>query len=171
MIRTEAQETVYNLVKAAHDPYDVEKLDEIKDKYGADLYKWALAEILKEQNEITENLWIAACTGEIGELRSYYENGGKIGRTYEKFGICHSLIAGAYRNGEFDTVRYLLSVGENLEEHETDIDLNVLHLDGVIKAAESLVNYFKYHNKNITKAQDEKISDLEDALRLIGRKI
>lgn len=95
MIRTAAHETVYNLVKAAHDPYDVEKLDEIRDKYGADLYKWALAEIQMEQDEITEILWSAACSGEIETLKAYYMNGGKIGRTYEKFGICHSLIAGA----------------------------------------------------------------------------
>lgn len=156
MIRTAAHETVYNLVKAAHDPYNVEKLDEIRDKYGADLYKWALAEIQREQDEITENLWGAACTGEIETLSKYYEGGGKVGRRYEKFGISHSLIAGAYRNGEFDTVRYLLKVGESLEEHETDIDLNILHLDNVIRAAENLINYFKYHNKNTTKAQDEK---------------
>lgn len=118
--------------------------------------------------EITEKLWYAACTGEIGELRNYYENGGEIGRRYKKFGKFHSLIAGAYRNGEFDTVHYLLSVGESIEKHETDIDLNVLHLDSVIRAAKNLVNYFKSHNKNTTKAQDEKISDLEEALRLIG---
>jgi len=170
MIRTAAHETVYNLVKAAHDPYDVEKLDEIRDRYGADLYKWALVEIQREQDEITEILWGAACSGEIETLKAYYMNGGKIGRTYEKFGICHSLIAGAYRNGNFETVRYLLDVGEKPEIHETDVDLKALYMDEVIRAAENLVDYFKYHNKNTTKKQDEKISDLEEALRLIRRK-
>lgn len=127
--------------------------------------------LVKAANEITDILWCAACGGDIETLKAYYMNGGKLGRTYEKFGICHSLIAGAYRNGEFDTVRYLLSVGENLEEHETDIDLNILHLDSVIEAAENLVNYFKFHNKNTTKAQDGFIESLADALRLIGRKV
>lgn len=173
MIRTAAHGTVYNLVKAARlaDPVETEKLDEIRDKYGADLYKWALAEIQREQNEITESLWYAACAGEIETLKAYYMNGGKIGRTYEKFGICHSLIAGAYRNGNFETVHYLLEVGEKPEIYETDVDLEALYMDDVIKAAENLVDYFKYHNKNTTKAQDGKISDSENALRMIGRKI
>lgn len=169
MIRTEVHETVYNLVKAAHDPYNVEKLDEIRDIYGAYLYDWALAEILREQDEITETLWHAACSGDIETLKAYYLSGGKIGRKYDEFGICHSLIAGAYRNGNFETVRYLLDVGEQPDEYETDIDLKALFMDDVIKAAENLVDYFKHHNKNTTKTQDEKISDLE-ALRLVRRK-
>ena len=170
MIRTAAHETVYNLVKAAHDPYDAEKLDEIRDKYGADLYKWALAEIQREQDETTEQLWYAACSGETETLRSYYNGGGKIGRKYTRFGKNHSLVAGAYRNGYFETARYLLQVGEKLEKHETDIDLTALYIDEVIKAAENLVDYFKFHNKNTTKAQDGKISNLENALDKLSGK-
>lgn len=171
MIRAAAYETVYNLVKSAYEPYNAEKLDEIRDKYGAYLYKLALAEIQREQDEITENLWTAACSGDIKTLKAYYANGGKIGRTYERFGICHSLIAGAYRTGNFKIVRYLLEVGEKPEDYEKDVDLKALYMDEVIEAAENLIDYFKYHNKNITKMQDKKISDLEKALQLIGRKV
>lgn len=165
--------TVYNLIKAARlaEPVRTAELNSIKGKYGLDLYKRALTRVLNEEDAITEKLWYAACGGDIETLRAYYMNGGKIGRTYKKFGICHSLIAGAYRNGNFDTVRYLLDIGEKPENHETDIDLKAVFVDEVIKAAEDLVKYFKYHNRNTTKKQDEKISDLEEALRLIGRKI
>lgn len=36
----------------------------------------------------------------------------------------------------------------------------------LIEVAEDLVNYFQYHNKNLTKAQDDKIDALAEALRL-----
>ena len=122
-------------------------------------------------DSITEKLWTAVCCGEIETLKDYYQNGGEVGRTYKKFGKSHSLIAGAYRTGNYDIVHYLLEVGEKLEKDETDINLKDMYMLDIIHAAENLVVYFRYHNKNLTKKQDEKISDLEEALRLIGRKI
>lgn len=117
-----------------------------------------------------KKLWDAACCGKTDVLKRHYENGGEIGLRYPAFGSKHSLIAGAYRNGNFDTVRYLIEVGETIEPFEKDVDLNKLFAEDIFRAAENLISYFKYHNKNITKAQEGKISDLEDALRLIGRK-
>ncbi len=101
------------------------------------------------EEEITENLWTAACGGDIETLKAYYMNGGKIGRTYERFGIHHSLIAGAYRTGHFKIVRYLLEVGEKPKDYEKDVDLKALYMDEVIEAAENLIDYFKYqHNED-----------------------
>lgn len=35
----------------------------------------------------------------------------------------------------------------------------------VVNTAQELVDYFKYHNKNLNKAQDAKVDDLEEALQ------
>lgn len=67
-----------------------------------------------------EKLWESACCGENDKLKEYYENGGKINRRYRAFGKFHSLIAGAYRNGNLDTVDLLYKYGERPEAHEMD---------------------------------------------------
>ena len=72
--------------------------------------------------EDINKLWEYACSGNTEELRKYYENGGSINNRYFKFGESHSLIMGAFRNNKFDTVEYLMSVGEELTNKEyTDI--------------------------------------------------
>ena len=96
----------------------------------------------------------------------YYENGGKINRRYFTFGIAHSLIAGAFRNGEIETVKYLKSVGETTEGKMEYEEIKSLYMDELIGAAKNLVDYFNYHNKNITKAQEEKIGELKEILKL-----
>ena len=63
-------------------------------------------------------LWEYACSGNIEELKKYYDNGGSINNRYFKFGEGHSLIMGAFRNNQFDTVEYLMSVGEELSKKE-----------------------------------------------------
>ena len=65
-------------------------------------------------------LWEAACCGENETLKEYYQNGEKINRRYRAFGKFHSLIAGAYRNGNLDTVDLLYKYGERPESHEMD---------------------------------------------------
>ena len=63
-------------------------------------------------------LWEHACSGNIEELKKYYDNGGSINNRYIKFGEGHSLIMGAFRNNQFDTVEYLMSEGEELSPKE-----------------------------------------------------
>lgn len=63
-------------------------------------------------------LWEHACSGNIEELKKYYDNGGSVNNRYFKFGEGHSLIMGAFRNNQFDTVEYLMSVGEELSQKE-----------------------------------------------------
>lgn len=68
--------------------------------------------------EDINKLWEYACSGNTEELKKYYENGGSINNRYFKFGESHSLIMGAFRNNKFDTVEYLMSVGEELTNKE-----------------------------------------------------
>lgn len=63
-------------------------------------------------------LWEYACCGNIQELKRYYENGGSVNNRYFKFGEEHSLIMGAFRNNQFETVEYLMSVGEEITSKE-----------------------------------------------------
>lgn len=63
-------------------------------------------------------LWEDACCGNIEELKGYYENGGSVNNRYFKFGDEHSLIMGAFRNNQFETVEYLMSVGEEITPKE-----------------------------------------------------
>ena len=65
-------------------------------------------------------LWEYACSGNIEELKKYYYNGGSVNNRYIKFGEGHSLIMGAFRNNQFDTVEYLMSVGEEISPKEYD---------------------------------------------------
>ena len=119
------------------------------------------------ENLTIDELWMAACTGDNETLETYYENGGETNRRYSKFGKFHSLIAGAYRNGNLDTVDLLQSYGEMPEERERH-ELKELYYRAVVKAAENLVNYMRYHNKNLTKKQEEMIENLADAMQYLG---
>lgn len=65
-----------------------------------------------------DDLWSWACSGETEKLKEYYDNGGSINKRYFKFGDSHSLIMGAFRNNQFDTVEYLMSVGEEITPKE-----------------------------------------------------
>ena len=124
-----------------------------------------------EPIEIVNALWTMACNGQTEKLKKYYENGGKTGCRYNKF-VTHSLIAGAWRNRQYDTVKYLVQVGETIEPHETvEIDFQKLFLSDIRMAAENLVEYFKYHNKNLTKEQEGKVAALSEVLKLMGRQL
>lgn len=111
------------------------------------------------------DLWSAACAGENDVLQAYYENGGEINRRYIMFGKTHSLIAGAYRNGNIDTVSLLQRYGETPEDHERE-ELKNLYFRLVMKAAENLVDYMRYHNKNLTKKQENLIDALAETMQI-----
>lgn len=88
-----------------------------------------------------EKLFSAACNNKIGVLKKYYGNGGERNRRYKAFGMEHSLIAGAYRNGNLEVVKYLMSVGETI----TDKEKEEINLDKI-----ELMEQYKYyviHNK------------------------
>ena len=67
---------------------------------------------------IIDKIWTASCDGNINVLKKYFSSkNAKRNIRYCRFGQ-HSLIMGAYRNNQFDTVEYLLSVGETVTEEE-----------------------------------------------------
>ena len=119
--------------------------------------------------ETVTALWTMACNGQIGWLKEYYTNGGKTGCRFRNIRMTHSLIAGAWRNRQYDTVKYLLQARETIEPYETEeIDFQKLYMSDVITAATNLIEYCKYHNKNLTKAQEKKITALSEAVELWG---
>lgn len=63
-------------------------------------------------------LWNYACEGNIRKLKRYYKSGGTKNLRFRERKQEHSLIAGAYRNGQKETVKYLLSIGETITEQE-----------------------------------------------------
>lgn len=68
---------------------------------------------------IIEELWGAACSGDIEILKNYCESNVKmINIRYPKFGSEHSLIMGAFRNNQWKTVDYLISVGATITDEE-----------------------------------------------------
>lgn len=74
-----------------------------------------------------EKLWSYACSGDIEALKKYYnEEQGEINKRYDKFGHLNSLIMGAFRNNQFDTVEYLLDKGETVTQDERKAILNKL---------------------------------------------
>ena len=89
------------------------------------------------ENIRIEMLWEYACCGDIYSLRIYYENGGETNRRYFAFGGEHSLIMGAYRNNQFETIEYMLSVGETvtqIEKNEFNIEIQkIMCLRKIVK--------------------------------------
>jgi hypothetical protein len=69
----------------------------------------------------TEQLFGLACSGNIKALKCYWDGEGDLKNvTYERFGKEHSLIMGAFRNQQYDTVRWLKNHGCRLTDEEQD---------------------------------------------------
>ena len=56
-------------------------------------------------------LWEYACNGDIEKLKQYYSEHNEVNKRYYSFNKEHSLIMGALRNNQFETVEYLISFG------------------------------------------------------------
>jgi hypothetical protein len=110
-----------------------------------------------------EELWTAACSGDLTTLRNYYSGVCEINRRYHKFGSDHSLIAGAYRNNQMEAVDFLLDMGETILDHERT-ELKEIYYRAVVLAATRLVNYTKNINYNLSETQKGYIGDLAVAL-------
>ena len=73
-----------------------------------------------QKKEVTiKTWWVAACSGDIDTLRNHFsEYPQTINKRYRAFGREHSLIMGAYRNGNYNVVDYLISIGETITDEE-----------------------------------------------------
>lgn len=70
---------------------------------------------------IVEQVFGLACSGNIKALKEYWDSEGDLKNvTYERFGKEHSLIMGAFRNQQYDTVRWLKNHGCRLTDEEQD---------------------------------------------------
>ena len=78
-------------------------------------------------------LWEYACNGDIEKLKKYYSEHNEINRRYCRFNKEHSLIMGALRNNQFETVEYLISVGETITNEEKEQILTELKRIDIIK--------------------------------------
>ena len=68
-----------------------------------------------------ERLWTFACSGNIEALKAHYNKyPDKTNIRYNRFNTEHSLIMGAFRNNQLETVEYLMSVGETVTEKEKE---------------------------------------------------
>ena len=66
-----------------------------------------------------KTLWVAACSGDIDTLRNHFsEYPQTINKRYRAFGREYSLIMGAYRNGNYNVVDDLISIGETITDEE-----------------------------------------------------
>lgn len=119
-------------------------------------------------NLTIDELWIAACSGDLTTLRNYYSGVCELNRRYHKFGCDHSLIAGAYRNNQMETVDFLLDMGETILDHERT-ELKEVYYRAVVLAATRLVNYTKNINYNLSEKQKGYIGDLAVALHELNR--
>ena len=78
-------------------------------------------------------LWEYACNGDIEKLKKYYSEHNEINRRYCRFNKEHSLIMGALRNNQFETVEYLISVRETITNEEKEQILTELKRIDIIK--------------------------------------
>ena len=78
-------------------------------------------------------LWEYACNGDIEKLKKYYSEHNEINRRYCRFNKEHSLIMGALRNNQFETVEYLISVGETITDEEKEQILTELKRIDIMK--------------------------------------
>lgn len=84
----------------------------------AKIVKEDMKKTAKTQTTSIDDLWTYACGGEIDKLKEYYDNGGKPNRKYHRFDHDHSLIMGALRNAEYETVDFLKQNGETISPEE-----------------------------------------------------
>ena len=105
------------------------------DMHDRGFYKNVCGKV-NQENSI-ETLWELACSGNINELKKYFSSEYMVlNRRYYKLGKENSLIMGAFRNGEFDTVEYLMSVGETVtSEEEKEILYELRRIDIMRKIA------------------------------------
>ena len=76
-----------------------------------------------------DELWDAVCRNDQDKMKAYYENGGETNLRYPKFRTNHSLIMGAFRNGNYDMCELLISYGETVTpEEELELDVPKLRL-------------------------------------------
>ena len=78
-------------------------------------------------------LWEYACNGDIEKLKKYYSEHNETNRRYCRFNKEHSLIMGALRNNQFETVEYLINVGETITDEEKEQILTELKRIDIIK--------------------------------------
>lgn len=75
----------------------------------------------KETDGMTEErLFECACSGETDDLEAHLKSGGSLDVAYEKFERENSLLMGAFRNRQWDTVMWLLGNGAGLTGTEQD---------------------------------------------------
>lgn len=82
-----------------------------------------------------DKLFELACSGNIVALEDYWNKEGSLNVNYEKFGRKHSLIMGAFRNQQYDTVRWLQNHNCRLTDEE-QYEINMEYMR--IKIIESL---------------------------------
>ena len=75
---------------------------------------------MKNKTATAETLFGLACAGDTGALAELYKNGVSMDARYSRFGEEHSLIMGAFRNRQWDTVRWLLAHGARLTKAEQE---------------------------------------------------
>ena len=63
-------------------------------------------------------LWSLACSGDTDSLKKYYDGVGEFNVRSGRFNTQCSLLIGALGNRKYDTVDYLLSVGETVTDEE-----------------------------------------------------
>ena len=146
-IPAEAMEKLNALTE--HDPYFKKDFifEECDDGTSAVSIDEALGDLTDELNEIVEIIKPYGVAPLIGEYNRYY--------------------------GDYDG--YDVFTGERFESMD-DVeyggwlvrDTNGKY-DELIRAARELVDYFQFHNKNCTKAQDERVENLKTALAGLGK--
>lgn len=89
---------------------------------------------------MAEELWGAACSGDIEALKNYFESGAAANIRHQKFGREHSLVMGAFRNNQWETVDYLISIGAVVtdeEKEEIQTELNRVKYMEILSQTES----------------------------------
>ena len=88
----------------------------------------------------TEQLFGLACGGNIKALEDYWNGEGDLNVTYRKFGKEHSLLMGAFRNQQYDTVRWLKNHGCRLTQDEQDeINLEYMRIKTIELLASDVI--------------------------------
>lgn len=84
---------------------------------------------------LEERLWMYACCGDIESLAEYYnQEEPDFNVRYYRLGKEHSLIMGAFRNNQFNTVEFLLSVGETVTpEEKAEIEMELKRIELMYK--------------------------------------
>ena len=118
------------------DPLNPDDMEAVADEHGYDEEETAIykkhyfGEGVEEVS--VEDFWGLVCSGKDKEIFKICSDNREPKQKYHRFGSDHSYIMGALRNGNYSTVKMLMTFGQKILDHESsEVLIELLKAKGI----------------------------------------